>query len=49
MKTFEEYKAALLAQPSQYLRERLLSEADANGFTTGELEALAQTAAMAWA
>lgn len=49
MKTFEDYKAALLEQPSPYLRERMLGEADESGLTAGELDALAQAAALAWA
>ena len=49
MKTFEDYKAALLDQPSPYLRERMLGEADENGLTAGELGALVQVAALAWA
>lgn len=49
MRTFEEYKWALLEQPSPYLRERMLGEADENGLTVMELDTLAQTAALAWA
>lgn len=49
MKTLEDYKAALLEQPSPRLRERLLGEADESGLTAGELAELAQTAALAWA
>lgn len=49
MKTFEDYKAALLEQPSPYLRERMLGEADESGLTVGELDALAQVAALVWA
>lgn len=49
MRTFEEYKRALLEQPSPYLRERMLGEADKNGLTVMELDALAQTAALVWA
>lgn len=49
LKTLEDYKAALLEEPSLRLRERLLGEADESGFTAGELAELAQAAALAWA
>lgn len=49
MKTFEDYKAELLTQPSHHLRERLLGEAEASGLSAGELETLAQAAEFAWA
>ena len=49
MKTFEDYKSALLNQPSPHLRERLLGEAEASGFSAGELEELTQAAEFAWA
>lgn len=49
MKNFEDYKAALLNQPSPYLRERLFGEACESGFTASELAELAHTAELAWA
>lgn len=49
MKTLEDYKAALLEQPSPCLRERLLGEADKSGLSAGELAELAQAAALTWA
>lgn len=49
MKTFEDYKTALQNQPSPRIREKLLTEADDCGLTAGELAALAQAAALAWA
>lgn len=41
MKTFEDYKKALLEQASQYLREKLLAQADADGLDVWELAELA--------
>lgn len=49
MKTFEDYKQALLDQESPYLREKLLAQADEDGFTAWELAELAGVRAELWA
>lgn len=45
MKTFDDYKAALTSQTSQFLREKLLAQADADGFDVWELAELAAVGA----
>lgn len=45
MKTIEEYKRALLDAPSEYIREKLLAEADKDGLTAWQLAELASMAA----
>ena len=49
MKTFEDYKTALLDQPSIFIREKLLAQAEADGFTAWELAELAEVRAEPWA
>ena len=49
MKTFEDYQKELLNQPSPYLQEKLLAQADADGYDAWELSELAQKAELAWA
>lgn len=41
VKTFEDYRKALLEQASQYLREKLLAQADEDGLNVWELTELA--------
>ncbi len=45
MKTFEDYKAALMDQASQFLREKLLAQADADGLDAWKLAELAAVGA----
>lgn len=49
MKTLEDYKQALLDQPSTFIREKLLAQADADGFTAWELAELAGVGCECWA
>lgn len=48
MKTMEDYKQAL-ETAGPYLREKLLAQADADGFTAWELAELAGARAEPWA
>lgn len=41
VKTLEDYKQALMDQPSVLIREKLLAQAEADGFTAWELAELA--------
>ena len=49
MKTFEDYKRALMDQPSAFIREKLLAQAESDGFTAWELAELAGVRAEPWA
>ena len=49
MKTFEDYKARLLSEPSEHVREELLAQADEDGFTAWELAELAGACREMWA
>lgn len=48
MTTIEDYKQALRDQPSEHIREKLLAQAEADGFNAWELAELAAWAE-AWA
>lgn len=45
---FEEYRAQLEQTDSPYLREKLLAQADADGFTAWQLAELAGVRAELW-
>lgn len=49
MKTFEDYKTALANQPSQHMQEKLLAEAEANGFSYWQMAELIGVRAELWA
>lgn len=49
MKTLEDYKAALLNQPSPHLREKLLGQAEADGYDAWALAEMAGVCAELWA
>lgn len=49
MRTFEDYKRTLLDTPSEHIREKLLAEADASGFTAWQMAELAGLRAELWA
>ena len=49
MKNMEDYKRELMDQPSPYLRDKLIAEADEAGFTAWELAELAGVCREVWA
>lgn len=49
MKTLEDYKEALKNQPSQHMQEKLLAEAEANGFNYWQMAELIGVRTELWA
>lgn len=49
MKTLEDYKCAVAEQPSAVLADKLIAQADKDGFTAWELAELASVRAELWA